>query len=233
MSASNILWYLEKLEIFQNLSKESLNQLGAITRMTKFNRSDAIFMPDTLSENTYILKQGKVKISSYNQEGNELIKTILKPGEMFGKFPYFNSESITDYAVAIEDCTICQIPSSAFEKLISTNSELSIEVMKFAGQRLHRLERRVEMLSFKNVKSRLIELLLDFNTEFGKKVGMEHFIEQSLSHREIASLIATSRQTVTKLLNELRERELIDFNRRRIIIRNLDALKSEALVQVA
>ena len=64
-----------------------------------------------------------------------------------------------------------------------------------------------------------------------KKVGNEYFIEQNLSHREIASLIATSRQTVTKLLNELRTKDLIDFNRRKIIIRNLEALTAELVYE--
>ena len=124
------------------------------------------------------------------------------------------------------------MPSEEFEKLIQTDAGLSAEVMKFVSTRLQKLEKRVERLSFKDSKSRLIEMILDFKDDFGKRVGDEYFIDQNLSHKEIAALIATSRQTVTKLLNELRSKGLIDFNRKKIIIRNYKGLLAELVYEV-
>jgi CRP/FNR family transcriptional regulator, cyclic AMP receptor protein len=151
---------------------------------------------------------------------------------MFGKLPYSPGSEADDFAYALNECTVCFMPADDFEKMIQTDAGLSAEVMKFVGIRLQKLERRVERLSFKDSKSRLIEMILDFKEDFGKRVGDEYFIEQTLSHKEIASLIATSRQTVTKLLNELREKELIDFNRKKLIIRDYKGLKAELVYKV-
>lgn len=232
MSESNILWYLEKFNLFHKLDMKSLSEIGRNTCMVKFKKNDAVFIPKELQENIFFLKKGKVKISTFNEVGEELIKTILKPGEMFGKLPYSPAQNLNDFAYAMEECTICYMPSEDFEMMIQKDAKLSAEVIKFVGNRLQKLERRVERLSFKDAKARLIEMILDFNEEYGNRIGEEYFIEQNLSHRELASLIATSRQTVTKLLNELREKQLIDFNRHKLIIRNFDGLKSELMYEV-
>ena len=216
--SDNILWYLEKFNLFEKLDMSCLTDIGKKSSMLKFKKNDAIFIPQALNKNVFFLKKGKVKISNFNKEGEEFIKTILKPGEMFGKLPYSPGSGDDDYAYSLGDVTVCFMPSEVFEKLIQTDAGLSAEVMKFVSTRLQKLEKRVERLSFKDSKSRLIEMILDFKDDFGKRVGDEYFIDQNLSHKEIAALIATSRQTVTKLLNELRSKGLIDFNRKKIII---------------
>lgn len=212
--SDNILWYLEKFNLFEKLDMSCLTDIGKKSSMLKFKKNDAIFIPQALNKNVFFLKKGKVKISNFNKEGEEFIKTILKPGEMFGKLPYSPGSGDDDYAYSLGDVTVCFMPSEEFEKLIQTDAGLSAEVMKFVSTRLQKLEKRVERLSFKDSKSRLIEMILDFKDDFGKRVGDEYFIDQNLSHKEIAALIATSRQTVTKLLNELRSKGLIDFNRK-------------------
>ncbi|MCB0702605.1 MAG: Crp/Fnr family transcriptional regulator [Candidatus Kapaibacterium sp.] len=230
--SDNILWYLEKFNLFEKLDMSCLTDIGKKSSMLKFKKNDAIFIPQALNKNVFFLKKGKVKISNFNKEGEEFIKTILKPGEMFGKLPYSPGSGDDDYAYSLGDVTVCFMPSEEFEKLIQTDAGLSAEVMKFVSTRLQKLEKRVERLSFKDSKSRLIEMILDFKDDFGKRVGDEYFIDQNLSHKEIAALIATSRQTVTKLLNELRSKGLIDFNRKKIIIRNYKGLLAELVYEV-
>lgn len=230
--SDNILWYLEKFNLFEKLDMSCLTDIGKKSSMLKFKKNDAIFIPQEINKNVFFLKKGKVKISNFNKEGEEFIKTILKPGEMFGKLPYSPGSGDDDYAYSLGDVTVCYMPSEEFEKLIQTDAGLSAEVMKFVSTRLQKLEKRVERLSFKDSKSRLIEMILDFKDDFGKRVGDEYFIDQNLSHKEIAALIATSRQTVTKLLNELRSKGLIDFNRKKIIIRNYKGLLAELVYDV-
>ena len=230
--SDNILWYLEKFNLFEKLDMSCLTDIGKKSSMLKFKKNDAIFIPQALNKNVFFLKKGKVKISNFNKEGEEFIKTILKPGEMFGKLPYSPGSGDDDYAYSLGDVTVCFMQSEEFEKLIQTDAGLSAEVMKFVSTRLQKLEKRVERLSFKDSKSRLIEMILDFKDDFGKRVGDEYFIDQNLSHKEIAALIATSRQTVTKLLNELRSKGLIDFNRKKIIIRNYKGLLAELVYEV-
>ena len=86
------------------------------------------------------------------------------------------------------------------------------------------MERKIESLVFKDARSRIVEFLHDMAVEKGQKVGFEMMIKNHLTHKDIASLTGTSRQTVTTVMNELREQNLINFDRRRILIRDIEKL---------
>ena len=104
------------------------------------------------------------------------------------------------------------------------NKELSFKILKLIGLRLMKLERKLELLVFKDARTRIIEFLKDAAAWKGKKVGMETMIHTKLTHKDIASLTGTSRQTVTTILNELKDQNLINFDRRKILIRDLEKL---------
>jgi CRP-like cAMP-binding protein len=86
------------------------------------------------------------------------------------------------------------------------------------------MERRIESLVFKDARTRIVDFIRDMAEERGQKVGFETMIKNHLTHKDIASLTGTSRQTVTTVLNELREENIINFDRRRILIRDMDKL---------
>ena len=89
------------------------------------------------------------------------------------------------------------------------------------------MEKRLESLVFKDSRSRIIEYLVDLNNEKGQRVGYEWVVRNFITHQEIANLTATSRQTVTTVLNELKTKNILTFNRKRLLIRDLDLLSKE------
>ena len=97
--------------------------------------------------------------------------------------------------------------------------------MRIVGWRLRKMERKIESLVFKDARTRIVEFLKDTAMERGQKVGFEMMIKNHLTHKDIASLTGTSRQTVTTVMNELREKNLINFDRRRILIRDIEKLE--------
>jgi CRP-like cAMP-binding protein len=89
------------------------------------------------------------------------------------------------------------------------------------------MEQRLESLVFKDSRSRIIEFLIDLVEKRGERVGYEHVVRKFITHQEIANLTATSRQTVTTVLNELRDKELLTFNRKRLLVRDFEKLHEE------
>jgi len=108
---------------------------------------------------------------------------------------------------------------------MANNKDLSFKIYKLMGMRIRKLERKVESLVFKDARTRIIDFLKDAAEWKGKKVGFETMIPTKLTHKDIANLTGTSRQTVTTILNELKESNLINFDRRKILIRDLEKLK--------
>jgi CRP/FNR family transcriptional regulator, cyclic AMP receptor protein len=90
--------------------------------------------------------------------------------------------------------------------------------------RIQKLERRIQSLVFQDSRTRVVEFLREMAEEKGKKVGFEIMVKNYLTHKDIASLTGTSRQTVTTILNELKEKNIINFNRRQFLIRDMEKL---------
>ena len=125
----------------------------------------------------------------------------------------------------MDDVSICPLSIEDLKNLMKEDKELSFRILKLVGLRLMKLERKLELLVFKDARTRIIEFLKDSASWKGKKVGFETMIPTKLTHKDIAALTGTSRQTVTTILNELKDKNLINFDRRKILIRDLDQLK--------
>ena len=135
-----------------------------------------------------------------------------------------------DFAFAMEDTSVCMITLDELKILMKENSSLQLFLMKVIGNRVLSVERRLESLVFKDSRSRIVEYLLELAQTRGQRVGYEMLVRKFNTHQEIANLTATSRQTVTTILNELRTRNLITFDRKRLLIRDLEKLEKEALI---
>ncbi len=171
------------------------------------------------------MKEGRVKVGTYSEDGKEIVKTILTPGEVFGELALTGEESRRDFAMALDATTVvCPMTIDDMRSRMADNQELSLNIFKMVGKRMRKLERRIELLISKDARTRVIEFLRDMAEEKGKKVGLEMMIPNHLKHQDIASLTGTSRQTVTTILNELKEKNIINFDRRKILIRDLEKL---------
>jgi CRP/FNR family cyclic AMP-dependent transcriptional regulator len=223
--AKTKLWYLENFNLFDCLSHEKMLELSKMLRMQMISKNETIYFADDPSESIFLLKEGHVKLSRVSDEGREVITAILNPGEIFGELALTGSTARDDTATAMEDAVICAISRKNFEEMLVENPKFNLKITKFIGLKLQRVSRELETLVFKDSPARIAEFLFRYAMTSGKKIGSEIFIKSSLTHQDIASLTATSRQTVTSMLNNLKEKKIIDFTRNQIIIREPEALK--------
>jgi CRP-like cAMP-binding protein len=172
-----------------------------------------------------MISEGRVRIGHYLDDGKEVIKSILTKGEIFGELALAGEDHRSDFAQAMDDKTlVCPLSIEELKNLMYENKELSFKLLKLVGLRLMKLERKLELLVFRDARTRIIEFLKDAAAWKGKKVGFETMIPTKLTHKDIAALTGTSRQTVTTILNELKEKNLIHFDRKQILIRDLEKL---------
>lgn len=187
-----------------------------------------IYFPDDPSKVVFLLKKGKVKIGTYSDDGKEIIKTILEPGEIFGELSIIGQEKRKDFAQALTtDVRFCAIGVEEMKEILLTSPKLNFEITKTIGDRLQKIERRLESLVFKDARQRILEFILTNAQEKGTAVGYGLKFKHDLTHQDIANLTATSRQTVTIVLNELREMELINFDRKSLLVHDTKELEAE------
>ncbi len=131
-----------------------------------------------------------------------------------------------DYAFALEDSKIQKINISNLKEIAKNDKDLAWFFIKLLGERNIALDERLESIVFKDSKTRIIDYLLKLIDKKGKKVGYEIVLRQFMTHQEIANLTSTSRQTVTTVLNILKNQGIITFDRYRLLVRDIEKLKA-------
>jgi len=220
------LWYLKNFNLLDGLNKTTMQRLSHITTMSTLRSHQPIYFPDEPSRSIFFLKKGHVKISRITSEGNEVILDVMGPGEIFGELSLIDDiDQRNEIAYALDDVLICAIRKGDFESLLKSNPDLNIQITKLIGLRLRKFEERVTELIFKDVRKRIASFLVRYGEEAGKmKAGVVN-IRMHLSHRDIALLTGSARQTATTTLNEFRSMGLIDFSRKGITIKQFEKLQ--------
>jgi len=225
MEKKDALWDLQNINFFKDADIDTLEEIKKKTTLKKYKKNSFIYFPDDTPNHVFFVKKGRIKIGSYSDNGREIIKRIHENGEMFGVQFFLSKECMENYAQAMESSCLLIVECDEFNRLMEQNNFLALQMAKFFGKRLQKMEKKVESLIFKDARSRIIDFLKDMAGKTGKPIGYETLIIHSLTHLDIARITATSRQTVTTVLNNLRENNLIYFDRKRILIRDLAKLK--------
>jgi len=219
-------WYLENIDVTGIFCPKK--QASQTHLQKSFKKGDYIYLQEDHSDRIYFLTEGRVKIGSYADSGKEITKAILSKGEVFGELSLVGEEKRRDFAIAMEETLCCVITNQEMKTLMRDHNGLNLFLMKIMGSRVLDMEKRLESLVFKDSRTRIIEFLKGLADKKGQRVGYEMLVRKFLTHQEIANLTATSRQTVTTVLNELRNRKIITFNRRRLLIRDMEQLAAAA-----
>jgi CRP/FNR family cyclic AMP-dependent transcriptional regulator len=226
MSTAAALWYFESVNLFNVLCPHKTKVMGEKHEFRRYSKDQFIYIPNDEASHIYMVVEGRVKIGHYFDDGKEVVSAILTTGEIFGELALAGEERRKDFAQAMENnTTLCPLGIEELKALMKEDKELSFRILKLVGLRLMRLERKLELLVFKDARTRVIEFLKDAASWKGKKVGFETMIPTRLTHKDIAALTGTSRQTVTTILNELKDQNLIYFDRKKILIRDISQLK--------
>jgi CRP/FNR family transcriptional regulator len=169
----------------------------------------------------YLLIQGKVKIAEFNDSSSELIKDIITAPDIFGDLSMEGRPSADEYAEALTANTmVCVFNVPDFRKLLQDNPMMALGYASMVNKKLHRLENRHADLVFRDTKARLIRFIKNWAQTDGSKMGDKIILNNYLTHTDIANVIATSRQSVNVLLNELRDSGLLFYNRKKIELNN-------------
>lgn len=229
---SERLWYLKSCDLFQRLSPDQLTALEARCRIRKYPRSTPIYLPADHADGVLLLAEGRVKIGSFTEEGKQTILAFIEPGEIFGELSLMGSEEREEYAEAVEKSTVILIPNEAIQLLLAESPTVSLGVTKLFGMRRRRIERRLKYLLFRSNRERLIHLLLELTEQYGRQVEGGVELRIKLSHQDLASIIGSTRETVTVVLGELQTEGRLQLGRRKIVLTDLAQLADSVNVPI-
>jgi CRP/FNR family cyclic AMP-dependent transcriptional regulator len=214
-------FYLKTFNMATNLTEVQLQELSNGFAQKEAKKGQVIYGKGG-EKRIFLLVSGKVKISEIYPDGSEMIKELALPGDLFGEVMLHCEGPGYEYAEVISERAIFY--SISQEQLVSMmrgNYTLTVNYMTKVGEKFKSLENRYVNMVARDVKSRLIYCFKEWARKEGKRSGDKVVVKNSLTHSDLANLIATSRQTVTVILNELKESGKISYNRREIEFSNL------------
>lgn len=221
------VWYLQRINLFKEIPPDEMEELARVTRMELAKKKQTIFFPGESSQQVYLLKTGRVKISRISEEGREVTLALLEPGEIFGELEILEGSPRDTIAEAMEDSQMCVIQKEQFLSLIRKKPELSFRLTKLIGFRMRQIESRVEDLVFRDVPSRLAHLLLQLSEDYGKATPEGILLNIKITHQDMANLIGSIRETVSAVLGGLKKDGLISFDGRKIILLRPDLIRKQ------
>ena len=228
MSLSKI-WYLRKADIFSRLTNEEMEWVDRVSVMRGYCKNDLVFTPNDRGDKVFLLKKGRIKVSRLSEGGRELTLAILEPGEIFGEESLVDGGRRSTFAEAMDDAYICVIKREDFEDLLKNKPDLALQVTKVVGERLKKVQDRMEELTFRSVPARLAIVLLQLSDDHGVPTERGTKIDPKLTHQELANLIGSTRETTTGALNAFRRDGFIDVENHHFIILSPKDLKKAAV----
>ena len=214
MTEKTKIWYLQNFNLIQGMDESSMEMMDQKSKMKKSSKREIIYFPEERSDNIYMLKEGKVKISRVSEDGKKMTLHLIGPGEIFGESAILGQDKRENIAEVVEDAVICSINRTMFQEMLTNNPKLNLSINKFIGLRIRKIQAHVEDLVFKDAQERVVAFLKRYAKTFGKKMIDGWMVRPFLTHQEIADLTATSRQTVNSILNDLVSNQDIKYTRR-------------------
>lgn len=215
------IWFFEDVNLFKVLCPHKFKAYKKDHSFDSYKKKDYIYFEDDSANKVYLIEKGKVKIGYYTEDGDEVVKAILSRGELFGEKAILGENRRDEFAQSVDNSTsICPIGVETMHDLMRDNQTFSFKIYKLIGFKLKKLERRLQILLFKDAKTRLLEFLNELCEEYGydcEKTG-DHIIDHPYTQKEIACLIGTSRPTLNIILNELKEENILDYNGKHVRI---------------
>ncbi len=226
-------WYLKDCSLFQCLTDEQVRRLEGRSKSRDFKRGMLIYVPSDLGDCVLVLSSGRVKIFHNTQDGKQAVLALIDPGELFGELALVEPTQREEYAEAMELSTVIVIPSEEIQRLMNEHPKLSLGLNKLLGLRVQRFNRRLKSLLFRSNRERVVHLLFDLAEKYGKyQRDGSIAIGIRLSHQELASIIGSTRETVTLVLGELQDEGALTTSRKEIILHEVGKLAAEIEVPV-
>jgi len=220
-------WHL-KVNWFEKFDGSDLKKLQAASVQREYAPGEMVFAPTPSPQSVYLLEQGLVRIFRLSEAGGETSFGYITPGEVFGELAAFSDEPRESFAQAVRRSSVWRIPRPQFQQTLAARPGIVLEVSRQMGERMKRIESRVENLVFRDVRSRVADILLELGGDFGLEEAGGLLIDLPITQAELATLVGSTRQSVNVSLREFESEGLIGRKKRCFVLLKPDALRAAA-----
>jgi CRP-like cAMP-binding protein len=215
---------LKQINLISHLMPEELDELVSSGKIREFYKGDSVYSEGEVINEFNVLLKGVIKISK-EVSGREVLKSIQHSKTILDDLSISCDDPRTSNAIVLSPIALVfSVDCKVIRKIITSNSRLTQELIKYLSSKLKYAEDRLESFVLNDARERIVEFLKVSAEAFGQSVGYEMLLKHNFTQQDIANYTGTSRQTVTMVLNDLKKSNKIHFKRQSILIRDLKAL---------
>jgi CRP/FNR family transcriptional regulator, cyclic AMP receptor protein len=216
------------VEILGPLSEEELEDLAKRAPDTFLEQDDILYSPQEGTERLFILKKGRVQLYEIGAGGEEITLSVIEDGNVFGEMALTGQSLKGLYVRALTPATVVSLRREDLEDLITKKPEVGLRLVRELAEKLRASESRYADIVGKDVPTRLATLILTLVDSEGVVSSESLRIPTHYTHEQLGSMIGCKRVAVTRAFRKLEEGGAVELKDRRIIVKNLDALKELA-----
>ena len=201
-----------------------LEEMGIATADRTYGPGDAVYREGEYGDALYVLVSGVMKLFRPYSGSKEATLRLLKSWDIFGHLAFAGEARQRAYAEAVTECVVTKVPKIFVERAVRQEPRVAFKIMTLLELRLVQYEELVKCLLPRETEVRLANLLPLLAQKFGDRREGVVTIDLRLTHQDLAAMVASTRESVTKVLNEMRGRGLIEVEAGRITLKDWRAL---------
>jgi CRP/FNR family cyclic AMP-dependent transcriptional regulator len=217
---------IRTVPLFSTLTDEEFNQLAHIFVARAYRKNQVIFLEEETGNYMYLVLSGKVKVAKAGVGGKETILAIHRTGDFFGEMSLLDGKTAPATVSAMEDAKIISVSGTDFHKYLLHNEKVMQQIIQVLCARLRQVW-QTQSLSSSTADARIRMGIYQLAKRHGIRDAHGTIIDLKITHQELAEMVGTSRETVTRVLTRLREQRIIEVDQRRITLIDSKALLVE------
>jgi CRP-like cAMP-binding protein len=210
---------LRHVSILKELPQETLADLSRRLWHKQVDAGSVIVSEAEPGDQLFLIVEGKVKVVLYGETGREIILSILRGGDFFGEMSLLDRQPRSANVVAVEDSQLLGLERDAFQTHLTAHPSTALAILAEMSRRLRHADEVIGNLALLDVYARVARTIRDLAQKQGEPVDGGLLIKERPTQQEIAGLIGTSRETVSRALNDFTRRGLLEMSGKQILVR--------------
>lgn len=209
----------KRVSIFANVDDAALDRLGDLAISKDYAKNTLVCGQDEPGDSMFIIASGRVRVVLYGENGKEITLTYFSRGEFFGEMSLLDEQPRSANVITTEDSTLLVLKRDSFLLHLTESPATGINVMVELSRRLRKADAIIGNLALLDVYGRVARLLLELSETDGEPVEGGTLIRRRPTQQDIASMVNSSRETVSRVLGELQRRGLLLMDGKQVVLR--------------
>ncbi|MBN2494161.1 MAG: Crp/Fnr family transcriptional regulator [Deltaproteobacteria bacterium] len=209
---------LKSVSIFADVAEQALDNLSSLLVFKDQPKDTLVFGQDDPGDAMFIILQGKVKVVLYGESGKEIILTYFREGDFFGEMSLLDDMPRSANVITTEPSRLAILRREAFIAHLESSPTTAINILAELSRRLRKADEIIGNLALLDVYGRVARVLMDLAASEGEEIDGGTLIRKRPTQQDMASMVSTSRETVSRVLNEFQKRGLLEMDGKQVIL---------------